>query len=720
NDNFITETEYKDGAWSTFSAIWTDYFEDNDSITKEKVEANSKDWSSISKYKSGEYDYITADSYQQVVWEEAASLYSTPFVKTSDLTSSDLASYTSYDTNNDNVITEQEVLDKVWADATALTPYDTDNNGTVTRTEINDKAWADATDATNGSLKDYSAYTDDGKLTKSEVEDKTWNDLSSALSGYNNYSQGTITKESVANAHWRTISAYDYNSDGTITKAEAGEYAWNTMSNKDYALKVYDYDGDGTITKSTICDKISSFDTNSDGTITKSEVSTAARGWEAVGVFDYDNDGEIGENDAVTYINSLLSACSFSGMENSMRSYMKGIYFDGESDYKAIVGDNNRPWVTFYDSESSDNIVTRLPYYAWENQFSTPVSDPINYATAKDQSTAKYAGWNQFILAFADAQTDQPETHIERWTGSKWYTICVPFSLSQHQVQETFGTQTEVVEFTKVIKDENGVTTFYFYKPAAELDESGSGGENNNTNYIKPYHPYMIHPGLTTAQVGMGGEHSEYRVILGELNTSGAGSPKDSWSQAQKAEKAITVNFYDYYEADNYDNTETDGKTATRYTFYGMAEEGKAYKPNSVDPYSGYTEMSTIPVGSFFWAYTKSNGAETNDGSFYHNAGQAIAWPQYTAIIYLSKGTDYMDYNVGSNARNGGTIFDLEDAEYIYDYDVDTGVLKVSLPAQPKAADNRVYNLNGQYVGDSLDGLTKGIYIMNGKKYVVK
>ena len=38
------------------------------------------------------------------------------------------------------------------------------------------------------------------------------------------------------------------------------------------------------------------------------------------------------------------------------------------------------------------------------------------------------------------------------------------------------------------------------------------------------------------------------------------------------------------------------------------------------------------------------------------------------------------------------------------------------------AADGKVYNLNGQAVNNngSLDGLPKGIYIVNGKKYVVK
>lgn len=32
----------------------------------------------------------------------------------------------------------------------------------------------------------------------------------------------------------------------------------------------------------------------------------------------------------------------------------------------------------------------------------------------------------------------------------------------------------------------------------------------------------------------------------------------------------------------------------------------------------------------------------------------------------------------------------------------------------------RVYNLNGQYAGNSLEGLAKGVYVVNGKKVVKK
>lgn len=37
-----------------------------------------------------------------------------------------------------------------------------------------------------------------------------------------------------------------------------------------------------------------------------------------------------------------------------------------------------------------------------------------------------------------------------------------------------------------------------------------------------------------------------------------------------------------------------------------------------------------------------------------------------------------------------------------------------------KALRGKVYNLQGQYVGSSLPGLSKGVYIINGKKVIIK
>ena len=51
---------------------------------------------------------------------------------------------------------------------------------------------------------------------------------------------------------------------------------------------------------------------------------------------------------------------------------------------------------------------------------------------------------------------------------------------------------------------------------------------------------------------------------------------------------------------------------------------------------------------------------------------------------------------------------------------IDTSIDSVTIDGMSLKADGQVYNLNGQRVGSSLNGLAKGIYLMNGKKYVVR
>jgi hypothetical protein len=37
-----------------------------------------------------------------------------------------------------------------------------------------------------------------------------------------------------------------------------------------------------------------------------------------------------------------------------------------------------------------------------------------------------------------------------------------------------------------------------------------------------------------------------------------------------------------------------------------------------------------------------------------------------------------------------------------------------------KASTGKIYNINGQFVGTSKEALSKGVYIVNGKKVVIK
>ena len=38
----------------------------------------------------------------------------------------------------------------------------------------------------------------------------------------------------------------------------------------------------------------------------------------------------------------------------------------------------------------------------------------------------------------------------------------------------------------------------------------------------------------------------------------------------------------------------------------------------------------------------------------------------------------------------------------------------------PKARENKIYSISGQYMGDSQKGLSSGLYIVNNKKIIVK
>ena len=54
-----------------------------------------------------------------------------------------------------------------------------------------------------------------------------------------------------------------------------------------------------------------------------------------------------------------------------------------------------------------------------------------------------------------------------------------------------------------------------------------------------------------------------------------------------------------------------------------------------------------------------------------------------------------------------------------FTYSTNGGIKNIETTGQ-KLVDTRVYNINGQYVGTTLNGLSKGVYIVNGKKVVVK
>lgn len=61
---------------------------------------------------------------------------------------------------------------------------------------------------------------------------------------------------------------------------------------------------------------------------------------------------------------------------------------------------------------------------------------------------------------------------------------------------------------------------------------------------------------------------------------------------------------------------------------------------------------------------------------------------------------------------------DMSLVQLAFSYGPATGINQ--LETVKEALQGKVYNLNGQLVGTSTEGLAKGVYIVNGKKVIIK
>ena len=67
---------------------------------------------------------------------------------------------------------------------------------------------------------------------------------------------------------------------------------------------------------------------------------------------------------------------------------------------------------------------------------------------------------------------------------------------------------------------------------------------------------------------------------------------------------------------------------------------------------------------------------------------------------------------------NTSDTMDMSLVSLSFVYSESTGIGQVE--QLKEALQGKVYNLNGQLVGNSVEGLSKGVYIVNGKKVIIK
>lgn len=275
------------------------------------------------------------------------------------------------------------------------------------------------------------------------------------------------------------------------------------------------------------------------------------------------------------------------------------------------------------------------------------------------------------------------------FTLNKWNSFILPVNLTKKQVTETFGASARLAELTNLT--ETGIEF-----TSVNLD-------NNKETALKAYVPYLIFP------------------------TKGADQTKAYTAKYEQnaTDKRLLVNIADnHYVIDKVSmQLTTDGK---KYDFSKMDQEHwtttvtggnkdiKAY--GTFARTFGNEQTENKEDGTYTW---------TNDGSIIEGRDKLID------CYFFDKGNMYHSATRPRGLRGFSCWFKMaEGVHKTLKFTLD-GVSQGTTGIEDILADyeqpvsrfaNGIYNLNGQLVkqGNSTAGLPSGMYIVNGKKCIVR
>ena len=249
--------------------------------------------------------------------------------------------------------------------------------------------------------------------------------------------------------------------------------------------------------------------------------------------------------------------------------------------------------------------------------------------------------------------------------SGKWTGICLPFSVNETQVKQVFGDNAMVISFDGLIPEGEKKGWAHFSQHVNQLIEAGR--------------PYFIKPAWTDAT-------SKDKVTFTHVSMEGV-SP-------------MTLDC-----VYNPNNLTKDQLKVFQYQFIGN------YAPTQVPAYS----------------YVMSANAKDADGNVYPEGGLVRYAPKNATKTLSMAG--FRSYLKPCKDEDGNEITTPAQAKMalIQGFEFDgtaTGIdeivedMNVDLSRYAKG----VYNLNGQLVSEknSTEGLPAGVYIMNGKKIIVK
>lgn len=313
-----------------------------------------------------------------------------------------------------------------------------------------------------------------------------------------------------------------------------------------------------------------------------------------------------------------------------------------------------------------------------------------------------YEGDPYYQVQFYDNYEYPATVYYQReFLPNKWTTICLPFNLTGSQVAQAFGDGTKVSTLNKL----DGVCLRFAAAPDI--------ASNLNTVIIEAGKPYIIKPTKespdyedgATLMVGNGRENHTVTVD-GNIYAIAGVTKDNSYNEVTTEDNPFSIATMITYDKDGNFKERKNINITTKLK----------------DPIKITDEASGISfVGSFHHKVIKKEdvyNAKTNP------SGSAEYWVFSQGDMYHLQGT--RDWNIWATyayltlPKGTGSAKD-----YYFSVDVDgveeTGLLteiENIFSESVREEDSKVYNISGQRLGGN--SLQKGIYIKNGKKFIVK
>ena len=354
-----------------------------------------------------------------------------------------------------------------------------------------------------------------------------------------------------------------------------------------------------------------------------------------------------------------------------------------------------------------------------------------NYTEGSTESILEqndtWIGWHQFVLvgAYDYKHPDDKKWHFST-SDNNWWTICLPFNMTAKQIEDTWGEGTKLCTLTGVTRNntKNLICLEFGKDLVQEAKENASTG-----NVLKWRMPYMIKPAKT------------YTSENGEAYTGPTFTLSDEqYETLKEATEKITA------EVGKHPRPQTDADPCC-ITVQAKDENGHFLNTTAGTPYmytflGSYTKQY-IPTYAYFLAWcedpTNTNGWVNY---FYQTEKPTIKnWNAYTSIVghfNVEEATwTIPDNEAGKWAFSCSSDTEQRDAhedalpnpsgdtkvKLAFDEGNATAIGHMTANGSIQSVENAtVYNLNGQVVAHNgnVEGLPKGVYIIAGKKFIVK